>query len=191
MNLSATYQSHCWNRFGFAESTTRSLPMTDHLCMMQQYWGIWETCPDTGNQAFTHYHFIAVRANYSPILSFQFDHQNYHFIAIISCISTWGIISVSYAHNVRLLLAVLLTILARMDNRSPPKKNVNPFCKLVVGPLGMICIRASLSARPPLAAALHISRLEGFRTPFPCLWNEWVLGRPRFHQQQVLSCKYP
>lgn len=111
---------------------------------------------------------IAVRATYYPTISIQFDHPHYHFIANISLIPTWGIISVKYTHYGRLLWAALLIILAHMDNGSSKKKQKKKSQSRTMGPLGISCTRAASPARPSLAAALSSnSPAPGFLNAIP------------------------
>ncbi len=139
----------------------QELPMLQgNLCMMRDTSG--------HRQPLHTFSPIAVRANYYPTISIQFDHPHYHFIANISFIPTWGIISVKYTHYGRLLWAALLIIPAHMDNGSSKKKQKKKSQSRTMGPLGISCIRAASPARPSLAAALSSnSPAPGFLNAIP------------------------
>lgn len=152
----------------------QELPMLQgNLCMMRDTSG--------HRQPLQTFSLIAVRANYYPTISIQFDHPHYHFIANISFIPTWGIISVKYTHYGRLLWAALLIIPAHMDNGSSKKKQkknrkAELWAHLEFHASGLLLQLAFLWQ--PLS--LHIPRLQVSWTPSPFPWKEWVLGQPRF-----------
>lgn len=151
-----------------------------NLCMMRDTSG--------HRQPLHTFPLIVVRANYDPILSIQFDHPYYHFIAIISFIPTWGIISVKYTHYGRLLWAALLIILAHMDNRSLKKKNANPN----YGSSWNFMHQGCFSSSPPFdSRSLFTVPGSRFleRHPHVSGMNE-CLGGQGFHQQQGLLYKY-
>lgn len=163
----------------------QELPMLQgNLCMMR----------DTSRhrQPLHPFSLIAVRANYYPTIYIHFDHPHYHFIANISFIPTWGIISVKYTHYGRLLWAALLIISAHMDNGSS-KKNKKKIAKPNYGPTWNFMHQGCFSSSP-FFGSRSLFTFPGSRFlerhPHVPGRNE-CLGGQVFHQQQGLLYKYP
>lgn len=69
MNLSAAYRNQCWNRFGFTESTTQSVPMT----IIYLWWAILRHLGDRFGHGQPLHTFLLLMRGQITIYFFPFD----------------------------------------------------------------------------------------------------------------------